>query len=371
MELYSPLRIALLVLASIIFGSVDAALISSVIRSGESAQKTESILRGFFDSAVSGAISCSITHCLVCPLDVVKTKIQTDAALKGKSTLDAFRIIVKSGGKGILLQGLAATFSGYAMQGFCKFGFYELIKSKVYSVVKDEDKIERFRLPILLASSGLAEIVASWALCPMEATRIYMVMNPHLMSGMFDTMRIMMQTEGPSVLFRGLPMIMLRQVPYTCAKLAGYEIISDTLKKTIASIRRRKASEHDVKINRIAPNHLDIKSNIFIQLSSGILAGVLAAVISQPADVLLSKVCGGSDPLVGCIVISGPITLLQVFKELGLRNCYAGLQPRAIMVGSLTAMQFIIYEQTKATIQKLTIPQKLHSLKISSVSMLS
>ena len=162
-------------------------------------------------------------------------------------------------------------------------------------------------------------------------------------------------------------MIMLRQVPYTCAKLAGYEIISDTLKKTIASIQKRKASQYGVKVNRIAPNSsndFDGRSNILIQLSSGILAGVLAAVISQPADVLLSKVCGGSDPLVGCIVINGPITLLQVFKELGLRNCYAGLQPRAIMVGSLTAMQFIIYEQTKATIQKLAMPQKLHTLKI-------
>lgn len=365
------MKIALIVVALILFGSVESVVLSKVIRPVESAHQRKSILRDFLNSAVAGAISCSITHSLVCPLDVVKTKIQTDVALKGKSTMDAFRIIVKSSGKGILLQGLAATFSGYAMQGFCKFGFYELIKSKVYKFVDDKDVIQKFRLPILIASSGLAEVIASWALCPMEATRIYMVMNPQLMSGMFDTMKVMMQTGGPSVLFRGLPMIMLRQVPYTCAKLAGYEIISDTLKKTIGGIRRRNASQYDVKIDEVIdnPSWKSVRKNdILIQLTSGILAGVLAAVISQPADVLLSMVCGGSDPSVGCTIINGPITLLQVIREVGLRGCYVGLQPRAIMVGSLTAMQFIIYEQTKARIQKITMPDKFLEMKINKMS---
>ena len=106
-----------------------------------------------------------------------------------------------------------------------------------------------------------------------------------------------------------------------------------------------------------------MKSNVLIQLSSGVLAGVLAATISQPADVLLSKVCGG-DSLVGCVIITGPLSLLKTFRDLGLRNCYVGLQPRAIMIGSLTAMQFIIYEQTKARIQKIKIPGKSYEENI-------
>jgi hypothetical protein len=103
------------------------------------------------------SVSCSLTHSAVCPLDVVKTKLQTDPNLYQKSIKEAIQIIVKSDGIRVLFSGLAATFSGYFLQGFCKFGFYDLIKTKFYKVVKNEDNCARFRLPILLlsATSGM------------------------------------------------------------------------------------------------------------------------------------------------------------------------------------------------------------------------
>ena len=356
MGLYILMTLLALIMIALM-SCIDAVAMRKMVVATASNEKKSPNFRDFLNSAVAGAISCSVTHSLVCPLDVVKTKIQTDVALKGKSTIGAFREIVNSGGKGVLLQGLSATFSGYAVQGFCKFGFYELIKKQIYNTIGDEERASKLRLPILLVSSGLAEIIASWALCPMEATRIYMVMNPQLKAGMFDAMRMLMRSDGPSVLFRGLPMIMLRQVPYTCAKLAGYEIISDTLKRIVANIQHGSSANPS---GSAGSSPIAAKDSIFIQLSSGILAGVLAATISQPADVLVSKVCGGADSLLGCTVISGPISLFAAIKDIGFRNCYAGLQPRAIMVGSLTAMQFIIYEQTKARIRMISISNEQH-----------
>ena len=326
---------------------IQSAQIRRVITSNHHVECRKTLLRNFVNSALSGAISCSVTHSLVCPLDVVKTKIQTDVTLKGKSTFEAFQHIVKSGGKGILLQGLSATFSGYAMQGFCKFGFYDLIKSKAYDIIQDKDTILKYRLPILLISSGLAEIIASWALCPMEVTRIFMVTNPHFKSSVLTAMKFIVNRDGISGLFKGLPVIMLRQVPYTCTKLAGYEIISDALTKLSNDFKSTelKNSAHATK----KEHKVDKMNTVLIQLSSGVLAGVLAAMISHPADVLMAKICGGTDSL-GCVLASGPMGLIEIFKSLGLRNCYAGLQSRALMVGSLTAMQFMIYEQTKSMI---------------------
>ena len=318
-------------------------------------------LRKFINAAVSGAVSCSVTHSLVCPLDVIKTRIQTDAAMSGKSMGEAFQIIVKTGGKGVLLQGLAATFSGYAIQGFFKFGFYDLIKDRAYQIIGDKNMIDSVRLPILLISSGLAEVIASWALCPLEVTRIYMVMNPQMKSGMISAMKSIVAKEGPSGLFKGLPMIMLRQVPYTCAKLAGYEIISDMLTKALKKFQDAiQPSAHISSISKTPVGQgkeAQIKNNIYIQLSSGIMAGVLAATISHPADVLLSRVCRGSDPT-DCFILDSPMALIERFQELGFRNCYAGLQPRALMIGSLTAMQFVIYEQTKNRIEKIKLSNK-------------
>jgi solute carrier family 25 (mitochondrial phosphate transporter), member 3 len=356
------IRIGFLTIIFLYFSAANANSVCRILPATERSRGQRiSKLRKFMNAAVSGAVSCSVTHSVVCPLDVIKTRIQTDAAMTGKSMGEAFQIIVKSGGKGVLLQGLAATFSGYAIQGFCKFGFYDLIKDRAYRIIKDEATIERVRLPILLISSGLAEIIASWALCPLEVTRIFMVMNPQMKSGMISAMKSIVARDGPSGLFKGLPMIMLRQVPYTCAKLAGYEIISDTLTKALKKFR--DANQQGVhipiisKTNLVNGKEVKIKNNIWIQLSSGIMAGFLAATISHPADVLLSRVCRGSDPT-DCFILNSPMALIERFQELGFRNCYAGLQPRALMIGSLTAMQFVIYEQTKNRVEKFKMPDR-------------
>lgn len=296
-----------------------------------------SATRSFLDSGVAGAISCSVTHSAVCPLDVVKTKMQTDVTLAGKSTVAAFSEVVRKSGIRVLLQGLTATASGYFLQGFCKFGFYDLIKSKSLQVIDNEQVSRKFRFPILIGSSAVAEVIASVALCPLEVTRIYMVMNPRLQSGMFNAMREIMTLQGIGGFFNGLPLIMVRQIPYTCAKLAGYDIISDHMRKIVTAMNNMN-------------NELSELQKATIQLSSGVIAGILAATISQPADVLLSRMCGASCKHSQCVIVDGPIALFLALRQMGFKECFTGLQPRAVMIGTLTAMQFFLYERTKAIV---------------------
>jgi hypothetical protein len=55
------------------------------------------------------------------------------------------------------------------------------------------------------------------------------------------------------------------------------------------------------------------------------IPGVLAAVISQPADVLLSKVCvEGKNALTQCFIIDSPLSVVRAFQDLGFRTCYSG-----------------------------------------------
>lgn len=76
--------------------------------------------------SVAGAISCSATHSLVVPLDVIKTRMQTNSDLT--SVREAVRAILASGpGKGPLraiafFKGFGATAAGYWLQGAAKFG---------------------------------------------------------------------------------------------------------------------------------------------------------------------------------------------------------------------------------------------------------
>lgn len=80
-----------------------------------------------------------------------------------------------------------------------------------------------------------------------------------------------------------------------------------------------------------------------INLGSGLVAGVCAAIISQPADTLLSKI-NKQKGAEGEGIASRLATLA---KQLGPRGLFLGLGTRCFMVGTLTAGQFAIYGDIK------------------------
>jgi len=89
------------------------------------------------------------------------------------------------------------------------------------------------------------------------------------------------------------------------------------------------------------PDQLSKGSNITVSLASGVVAGVAAAIISHPADTLLSKVnkkgAGGE----------GSITsrIMNIAKEEGfVKLATVGLGARCVMIGTLTAGQFGIFD---------------------------
>ena len=88
--------------------------------------------------SLAGAVACSVTHSLVVPLDVVKTRMQTDTALAAAGVGAAASAVLRDApGRGVLrlaafFNGLPPTALGYLMQGGAKFGGYELLKQQAY-----------------------------------------------------------------------------------------------------------------------------------------------------------------------------------------------------------------------------------------------
>merc|ERR1712097_63527 len=79
-----------------------------------------------------------------------------------------------------------------------------------------------------------------------------------------------------------------------------------------------------------------------VSLTSGVIAGVAAAIISHPADTLLSKInkagAGGEGSMF--------TRLGRIASEVGAYNlCTVGLPARCVMIGTLTAGQFLIFDQ--------------------------
>jgi solute carrier family 25 phosphate transporter 3 len=70
-----------------------------------------------------------------------------------------------------------------------------------------------------------------------------------------------------------------------------------------------------------------------INLGSGLIAGFAAALVSQPADTMLSKI----NKTKGAPGESTTSRLVKIAKELGFKGSYAGIGARLFMVGTLVS----------------------------------
>jgi len=76
---------------------------------------------------VGGIFACGLTHAAVCPLDIVKCRRQAMPGLYASIPEGFSKIYAAEGFKGFTL-GWLPTLVGYGLQGFGKFGFYEMFK---------------------------------------------------------------------------------------------------------------------------------------------------------------------------------------------------------------------------------------------------
>ncbi|ORY79458.1 mitochondrial phosphate carrier protein [Protomyces lactucae-debilis] len=276
--------------------------------------------------ALAGALCCSITHGALTPVDVVKTRIQLEPEIYNKGMVSGFRTVIAKEGAGALLTGFGPTAAGYFLQGAFKFGGYELFKKTIIDQVGVETATQN-RTAVYLGASAVAEFFADIALCPLEATRIRLVSQPTFANGLIGGAGRIFREEGLGAFYAGFGPILFKQVPYTMAKFVVFEKASEVLFKSYGT-----------------PKELMSPSTITgLTLTSGLIAGIAAAIISQPADTLLSKV--NKTPKAPGQSTSS--LLVQLAKQAGIGGLFGGVGPRVVMVGTLTAFQFGIYGSLK------------------------
>lgn len=275
--------------------------------------------------AFAGAVCCSVTHGGMTPVDVVKTRIQLDPVTYNRGMIGGFRQVIQNEGAGALLTGVGPTFAGYFLQGAFKFGGYEFFKQQSISLLGYETASQN-RTAVYLASSACAEFFADIALCPLEATRIRLVSEPTFANGLIGGFSKIAKTEGIGAFYNGFGPILFKQIPYTMAKFVVYEKVAEA------------AYANFFDKSKTSPG-----MNTVINLGSGLIAGFAAAIISQPADTMLSKI----NKTKGLPGESTASRLVKIGSELGLRGSFAGIGARLFMVGTLTAGQFAIYGDIK------------------------
>ena len=274
---------------------------------------------------LGGILSCGITHTAITPLDLVKCRLQTNGE-KYKSIGNGFKVTIREEGLRGIGRGWAPTAIGYSMQGLGKFGFYEVFKIAYSDLIGEQASFD-YRTSLYLAASASAEFFADILLCPMEACKVRIQTQPGCSSKLAVVLPQILKNEGVGGLYKGIAPLWGRQIPYTMMKFACFERTVELIYKKVVPKPRDQCSKGEQMI---------------VTFAAGYIAGVFCAVVSHPADTIVSKLNQDRGS-----------TAVQAAKQLGLAGLWKGLGARIIMIGTLTALQWWIYDSFKVGFLKL------------------
>jgi solute carrier family 25 phosphate transporter 3 len=275
---------------------------------------------------LGGVLACGITHAGITPLDVAKCNMQVNPA-KYKGLGNSVKLLLAEEGATGIWKGFGPTFVGYSLQGMFKYGLYEVFKD-YYMNLAGEEASNKYKPAIWLAGSASAEVFADIALCPLEMAKVKIQTSP---SGTFPTafgaaIREMskqrIETRFP---FGSLVPLWSRQIPYTMAKFFFFEKIVQLFYTHVFTEPKSSYSKG---------------TQLGVTFASGYLAGVVCAIVSHPADSLVSLLGKAENKGKSIGAIAGEVG----FGTLATK----GLGTRVIMIGTLTGFQWWIYDSFKS-----------------------
>jgi solute carrier family 25 phosphate transporter 3 len=273
-------------------------------------------------------LACGPTHAAVTPLDLVKCRRQVNPTLY-KGNFQAWKSIIGTEGFGGIFTGFGATLIGYSFQGAGKYGFYELFK-KTYADIAGEELATKYKTGLFLAASASAEFFADMLLCPWEAIKVKTQTSiPPFATSVADGWKKMVAAEGFGGLYKGLTPLWARQIPYTMVKFASFE---NTVLAIYASLPKAK-------------EEYSILTQTGVSFLGGYIAGVFCAVVSHPADVMVSKINAEKQ----ATETMGQ-AMSRIYAKIGFGGLWNGLPVRIVMVGTLTGLQWLFYDSFKAVV---------------------
>merc|ERR1712130_627700 len=180
-----------------------------------------------------------------------------------------------------------------------------------------------YKTSLYLAASASAEFFADIALSPMEAVKVKMQTSklgtfPTTWGGAAPTLY---RAEGLNGFYKSLVPLWGRQIPYTMMKFACFERTVEALYAYVVPKPRSECSKAE---------------QLVVTFAAGYIAGVFCAIVSHPADTIVSYMNKAKGATVG-----------SAAKDLGFKGMWGGLGPRIIMIGTLTALQWFIYDTVK------------------------
>jgi solute carrier family 25 protein 39/40 len=292
--------------------------------------------KAYAQHLLAASVGGLVTALVVCPFDVVKTRMQVDSPTsvllnqQYKGTLDALSKIARTEGILSLWRGVAPALIMAVPNAAIYFNSYEMLKKRFR-----ETQIMRPAV-IPLVSGSIARIITVTALSPLELLRTNMQaldVKQLRQSGTttFGFLGGIIGSTGLKGLWLGLGPTLVRDVPFSAVYWTGYEYLKLHLSSLIPGEHKKHKG-----------------FSFLVHFSSGAASGTLAAVLTTPIDVIKTNA-----QVTQFVATSSPRRrnaweiIRAIILEEGWRGLTKGIVPRAAKVAPACAIMISSYELIK------------------------
>ncbi|KAL1005720.1 hypothetical protein UPYG_G00063130 [Umbra pygmaea] len=274
---------------------------------------------------LAGAVAGIMEHCLMYPIDCVKTRMQSlhpDPGARYRNVMDALRQIVRTEGAWRPVRGLNVMAVGAGPAHALYFACYEKLKMSLSNVVHPGAN-SHFANGV---AGCMATLLHDAVMNPAEVVKQRMQMYNSPYHGVLNCVGSVWKREGPGAFYRSYTTQLTMNVPFQALHFMTYEYLQELLNPH----RCYNPSSHVI---------------------SGALAGAIAAAATTPLDVC--KTLLNTQEATGGRHISGLGEAFRtVYRMGGTAAFFKGVQARIIYQMPSTAISWSVYEFFKYGITK-------------------
>ncbi|KAK4189937.1 putative mitochondrial dicarboxylate transporter [Podospora australis] len=282
-----------------------------------------------------GGSASSMAACVTHPLDLVKVRLQTRTGNMPTNMSGTFIHILRHDGFLGLYSGLSASLLRQITYSTTRFGIYEELKTRFSPTAIDPltNKPIPPSLPLLIAMASTSGIIGGIAGNAADVINVRMQHDASLPPAQRrnyahagEGLVRMVREEGVASLFRGVGPNSARAAAMTASQLASYDVFKRTLL-------------------RMTP----MEDNIWTHFTASFLAGVVAATVTSPIDVIKTRVMSASSHH-----NHGMAALLkEIYAAEGLRWMFKGWVPSFLRLGPQTICTFLFLESHRKFYKKI------------------
>jgi len=262
---------------------------------------------------LAGSMSGTCSTLLFQPLDVLKTRLQS-SAIRSSMRCEANAVMTADGLQGLwrgVLPSLYRTVPGVGL-------YFSSMHWMRYSVFNGKPNAGQS-----LLIGAAARTFAGSVMIPFTVVKTRMESGAFQYRSVFTALSSILCAEGLRGLTRGLGPTLARDVPFSSLYLAFY----DLLKKEVTS---------NTRLASISPE--------VAHMAAGLGAGLLASLVTQPADVVKTQMQLGKQRKISS-------ALASIYREGGVGGFAVGLAPRMLRRSVMAALAWTVYEKITTTLK--------------------